>query len=67
MAFAPEEDEDDEAEEEIDFETYKKQFEAEMAEKIRLARQDEGELSEQMLAKAKGAKYKVEEDNQIIS
>lgn len=41
VAFAPQEgEEDDEAEamEEIDFDTYKKQFEAEMAEKIKVER-----------------------------
>lgn len=56
------------AEEEIDFETYKKQFEAEMADKIRLERIDEQSMSDRILEKAKGLKYKIEEDdNQIIS
>lgn len=72
VAFAAQEDEDeddnDEAmEEEIDFDTYKRQFEAELAEKIRLERQQDDEISERILAKAKGAKYKIEQDNQIIS
>ena len=46
VAFAPQEEEDDadgdnvddDAEEEIDFDTYKRQFEAEMAEKIKMER-----------------------------
>lgn len=48
VAFASQEDEDDDAEgmEEIDFETYKKQFEAEMAEKIKLAARRAGDVRE---------------------
>ena len=68
MAFAEEvgNDLEDARSQEIDFETYKKEFEAELAQKINLERQQGRDLTEARLAKAKGHQYNLDE-NQIIS
>ena len=46
----------EEGEDEIDFETYKKQFEKEIAEKIKFERVTEHIVSQRLLDKAKGIK-----------